>query len=245
MRRSSFQFSNAAIILIALNIIMFVLQQVISGLTENLMLISSDIITRPWIIVTSMFLHGGGSHLLFNMYALLLFGTLIEQRIGTKRFVGIYFVSGILAALGFSIFQEFIIGSTGAAVGASGGMMGILGVTIMLLPDLRILMFFVIPMSMRTAGIVFAIIDLLGIFGFGIPGIANTAHLFGLAAGVGYGYYLLKQKSNFQRNFAKPRKHPVHIMRKAPPKGTKVYDVNSSIEMSKEEMDEYLKNGKL
>ena len=173
---------NAVLPIIIINIIFFVLQQIIAGFTDSLLLVSSDIFTRPWILVTSMFLHGSITHLLFNMYALFLFGTLIEQRIGTRRFLILYFASGILASLGFALFQELILRSTGAGLGASGAVMGVLGMTIMLLPHLRVLFFFVIPMSMRTAGIIFAIIDFLGVFGIGIPGIANIAHLVGLAA---------------------------------------------------------------
>ena len=88
-----FKFKNAVYPLIGINLVMFFLQIMFEGFTESFMLVSSDIYSRPWILLTSMFLHGGFSHLLFNMYALLMFGNLIEQRIGTKRFLFIYFVS--------------------------------------------------------------------------------------------------------------------------------------------------------
>ncbi|MBN1544105.1 rhomboid family intramembrane serine protease [Candidatus Woesearchaeota archaeon] len=259
---SAFSLRNAAFLLIVINAVMFILQQAVKGLTGSLMLVSGDVLVRPWIVVTSMFLHGGGTHLLFNMYALLLFGTLIEQRIGTKRFLLLYFISGILAGFGFAAFQEVVIGASGSAVGASGAIMGVLGMTIILLPDLRVLLFFFIPMSMRTAGVIFALVDLLGIFGIGIPGIANVAHLVGLAVGLGYGYFLLRKKKEFSARFARspeqPRIRRMLVVKRSSsaPKGRESAggtksaakdsrDVNKSIELSKEEMEDYLKYGRL
>ena len=138
---------NAVTTLVLINVILFIVQISFRGFTESFMLVSADIWTRPWIIITSMFLHGGLAHLFFNMYALYLFGTLVERSIGTKKFLAVYFLAGILAAL---------LPQYSAALGASGAIMGILGIVIMLFPDLRILFFFAIPMSMRTAGIIFS-----------------------------------------------------------------------------------------
>ncbi|RZN79978.1 MAG: rhomboid family intramembrane serine protease [Winogradskyella sp.] len=53
----------------------------------------------PWQIVTHMFMHGGGTHLLFNMFALWMFGTAVERQLGTKRFLFIYFSAGLGALL--------------------------------------------------------------------------------------------------------------------------------------------------
>lgn len=200
--------------LVTLNIIFFILQIILSkhGFTESLMLVPGDILVRPWIIITSMFLHGGATHLFFNMYVLLLFGNLIEQRIGSKRFLILYFVSGIVAAFTYSFFKpEF------PALGASGAIMGIIGVTIMLLPHLKVLFLFFIPMSMRTAGIIMALIDLFGLF----PGVAGTAHLGGMACGLIFGYYFKKQRKTFHKKFSRK----VHLEQK--------------------DIDEYLRSGRI
>ncbi|NQV09095.1 rhomboid family intramembrane serine protease [Candidatus Woesearchaeota archaeon] len=212
------KFQSAVIPIIIANIVVFVLQLVLgTGFTESFMLISKEVFMRPWILVTSMFLHANINHLLFNMYALFIFGPLIEQRIGKKRFLFIYFLSGIVAALISTFFYH-------SALGASGAIMGILGVTIMLLPDLQVLLFFFIPMSMRTAGVIFALIDIFGIF---VPsGVANIAHLVGLSLGIIYGYYLLKQKKAFKKRFERK----VHT---------------NSIEMGKDDINDYLRHGKL
>lgn len=217
---------NIYVLIIGINVIMFLLQMMLgSDFTKNLTLNPTMITTKPWTLITSMFLHGSFAHLLFNMYALLIFGGLIEQKIGTKRFITIYLSAGIFAGLIYSIF------STTPALGASGAIMAILGLTIILLPHMQVLFFFIIPMSMRTAGIIFAAIDVFGLFN-PTSGIAHTAHLAGLAVGLIYGYYLIKKRKKIQTIITniKPKKHK-------PKKNT--------IELSDEDIEEYIRNGKL
>jgi len=208
--------------IVGINIVIFILQQLIKGFTEHLILVSSEIFQRPWILITSMFLHGSLSHLFFNMYALFLFGTLIENKIGSKRFLFVYFVSGIIASFTFSLFRPEATG-----LGASGAIMSILGLTIILLPNLQVLFFFILPMSMRTAGIIFAIIDIVGLFDTG-NGVANSAHLAGLVVGLIYGKMLLKQKKEFNKNFIKISKK-----------------TNNSEIMSEDQINDYIKYGRL
>ena len=87
-------------------------------------------------------------------------------------------------------------------------------------------------MSLRTAGIIFAIIDIVGVFN-PYSRIANIAHLVGLGCGLGFGYYLLKQKKRFTKRFVEK---PTHRKRASPSK---------SMEMSKEEIEDYLRHGRL
>jgi len=230
-RPSLIKIQSAVMPILAVNVIFFILQIAVPRFTETFVLVSNEILTRPWILLTSMFLHGGVGHLFINMYILFMFGTLIERKIGTKRFLFIYFLSGILASLGFVAFQELIMKTSGAALGASGAIMGILGVTIMLLPHLRILFLFFIPMSLRTAGIIFVIIELFGMFGIGIPGIANSAHLVGLICGLIYGFYLLKQKGKFKKRFV--RRPPSSI------------NYEQNIHMDDKDIDDYVRYGRL
>jgi uncharacterized protein len=187
-------FSGAVMPLLVVNVIFFALQIFLGrDFTNSLLLLSSDIFARPWILITHMFLHASPYHLLFNMYVLYAFGPMVEQRIGTKRFLFIYFVSGIAAAIVSSFFYH-------SALGASAAIMGILGVLIILMPELQLLFFFVIPMSLRTAAIIIVLIDVFGIIH--PSGVANIAHLAGLACGLLYGLYLKKQKKTFNRKFS-------------------------------------------
>jgi len=226
------------IILIVVNLVMFALQYLLgSSFTNSLMLVPSDILTRPWILFTSMFLHGGFLHLFFNMYVLLMFGGLIEQRIGSKRFLFIYVLGGLFAGGLYSLFPP-INPETGLgvpALGASGAIMAILGLVIMLLPDLKVLFFFIIPMSMRTAGIIFAAFDLFGLFN-PASGIAHLAHLGGLAVGLVIGYYLVKQREKFTKKFT-------GVKLKKSSKNN--FSTNQTLELSDKDIEEYIRNGRL
>lgn len=208
-----FEIKNAVVPLVLLNIVFFGLQTALGrGFTTSFMLVSNDVFTRPWILLTSMFLHGGAYHLLFNMYVLYIFGPLLEQRIGAKRFLLIYLASGIIAAFLSSFFYH-------SSLGASGAIMGMLGVLIILMPELRLLLFFVVPMPLWVAAIAIALIDLFGVF---FPsGIGNIAHLVGMGCGLLYGLRLKKQKKKFNKKFSS-KKH-----------------------LGSEDIDEYLKTGRI
>lgn len=217
-------FKNAVLPLVIINIVIFIIQQIVPAITENFALVSADVLARPWILVTSTFLHGSIWHLLFNMYALFLFGNLIEHRIGTKRFLLAYFGAGILAGIAATFFYT-------AAIGASGAIMAILGLTIMLLPDLPVLFFFVIPMNMRVAGIIFALVDIFGLFTD--TGIAHVAHLAGLACGLLYGWYLLRLRKAYAVKVMQPHKRK-HAERA---RGTQ--------HLSDDDIQDYFKRGRL
>src|SRR5207245_7902717 len=76
-----------------------------------------------WRLITAMFLHAGLLHLALNMYALYLFGYLIEDAFGRPQFLAIYFITGFLASA-----ASFAFGPVGeVGVGASGAILGLLG----------------------------------------------------------------------------------------------------------------------
>jgi membrane associated rhomboid family serine protease len=211
--------------LIFVNICIFIFQIVLGqGFTDALVLNKGDLFIRPWTLLTSMFLHGSPMHLVFNMYALLIFGPLLEQRIGAKRFIIAYLGTGLLAGLiasevarvcdFFPLPQNFCFQS---ALGASGAILGIIGVTIVLMPNLGILLFFIIPMPLWVFGIIIALIDLFGI----TPGVASAAHLAGLSAGALYGLHLRGQKREFHKKF------------------------KQKFELDDDDVEEYLKSGRI
>jgi len=208
-----FRIKTAVMPIIMLNIAFFILQMALGvRFTNSFMLVSGDVFARPWILLTHMFLHGGANHLLFNMYALFIFGPMLEQRIGARRFLLIYLASGITAAFISSFFYKF-------SLGASGAIMGMIGTLIILMPDLSLLLFFVIPMPLWIAGVIYAFIDIFGIF---FPsGIGNIAHLIGMGTGLLYGLYLKKEKRKFDRKFSS-KKH-----------------------LESEDIDDYLRTGKI
>lgn len=133
-----------------------------------------------WRLVTAMFLHGSLIHILFNMYALYLFGYLVEGAFGKARFVAIYFVSGFLASVASYLF----IDPNAPAVGASGAIFGLLGAWVAYNYRRRGTRL----ASMYLQNAVFLIVLNL-ILGFSIPNIDNSAHIGGLIAGAACGAF--------------------------------------------------------
>jgi membrane associated rhomboid family serine protease len=133
-----------------------------------------------------MFLHASLWHILFNMLMLFFIGRLLERQIGSVRFLGLYLCGGILAGL-----VQVLLFPSLPIIGASGAIMGVLGALTVLLPDLRIYLYF-IPMKLWQLTILLVIFDLL-FLGQGDM-VAHGAHLVGLAVGLLYGYMLRKNK---------------------------------------------------
>ncbi|ULQ55351.1 rhomboid family intramembrane serine protease [Flavihumibacter rivuli] len=136
---------------------------------------------KVWQLVTHMFMHGGIFHIFFNMFALYMFGAMLEQLWGSKRFFNFYMICGIVAGLA----QLFIDPDFDLAVGASGAIMGLLAAFAYLFPNTPLyIMFIPVPVKAKYAIPGLMALDLFG----GIsrtPGdnIAHWAHLGGAAAG--------------------------------------------------------------
>ena len=148
-----------------------------------------------WQPVTHMFVHGGFFHIFFNMYALLMFGSAVEQIIGQKKFLTLYMVCGLGAAGLHLAVQAISGGSSIPCVGASGAIYGVILTYAMLFPDSRMtLLFPPVTLTARKMVIVFLVIEVLtGVFGSGYvlnisDGIAHFAHIGGML----FGFLLVK-----------------------------------------------------
>ena len=173
-----------------------------------------------WQPVTHMFLHGGFGHLFFNMYALFIFGSVLERVWGTKKFLLFYFVTGVGAAavhIGVQWIQmQALMNSVGEGsmaavqaihnlkmtptVGASGAIYGVLMGYAMLYPDSVLTLIFP-PVSLKAKWfvLIFAAIELaLGVFGTR-AGIAHFAHLGGLIFGFILIMYWKKRRMLYSR----------------------------------------------
>lgn len=186
----------ATVYLLILITIAFLVQVTVNGFTDSFVLVSKDVIEKPWTLLTSIFLHGSLSHLLSNVFALLFFGILLEGLLGARRFVAIYLGAGLLA----SIFSIFLYEAT---LGASGAIFGIIGSLAILRPKLAVYAFG-IPMPMFAAVIMWAMLDFAGLF---YPSnTANLAHISGLIAGLTAGFTLRKEFKESPRKKEKPLK---------------------------------------
>ena len=139
-----------------------------------------------WQIVTSAFLHGGVTHILFNMIALYMFGGAIERTLGARNFTIYYFVCAIVASLlQLAVLWFFPPAEYGPTLGASGAIFGLLLAFGMMYPHEKVmLMFLPIPMPAWLFVTGYAVVELtMGVTGFE-PGVAHFAHLGGMLGGI-------------------------------------------------------------
>lgn len=161
-------------ILIGINVVVFGLQMVISGLTDHLMyagiFTSPFAPAEPWRMLTSAFAHSPSfiGHIAFNMYALYICGRVLEPMLGRIRFLALYLIS----ALGGSVAVLLISSPLSPVVGASGAVFGLFAALFVL---------------MRSRGVPVVQIGILMAInlaiGFIFPGISWEAHVGGLVVG--------------------------------------------------------------
>jgi len=178
--------------LIALCVVIYVAQWVSGGaLTNAWQLDPSAVASQPWRLITSEFLHSTAfiPHLLFNMYALFIFGPPLERFLGRVRYLALYLVGAIGASVGVVlIYQLWIVtGHASAswlgglfrpalAVGASGAIFALMGALLVLRK----------AMGLQLTQILIVVLVNVA-FGFIAPGIAWEAHLGGLGVGAAIG----------------------------------------------------------
>jgi membrane associated rhomboid family serine protease len=139
---------------------------------------------HAWQLVTYAFLHDPGDiwHIIFNMFALYMFGPSLEQYWGGRRFSGFYFAC-LIAAGATQLAVDSVFHAPDATIGASGAIFGILLAFGMLFPRARLLLYFVIPMPAWLFVAGYAVLELF----FGVTGrqasVAHFAHLGGMLGG--------------------------------------------------------------
>lgn len=138
-------------------------------------------------IVTYMFLHGSFAHLFFNMFALWMFGCVIERAWGAKRFIFYYIACGIGAGLCQEIVQFFNYGDVtvnSITIGASGAVYAILLAFGMTFPEERIFIFpLPVPIKAKWFVCIYAGIELFSAMSAYGDGVAHMAHLGGMLFG--------------------------------------------------------------
>lgn len=215
VRMSSFQSIPPVIKnLVILNALVFFAQEIFGNkypyAIENLFALHDirSVYFKPHQLVTHMFMHGSLTHLLFNMFALWMFGSILENLWGAKRFLIFYICCGLGAAvlhLGvlymeltpamqefsslpiatqeqFRYSEKFVLNS--ATVGASGAVFGCLAAFGYLFPNSLIYLYFFIPIKAKWFVIMYAAIELwLGVRNSAGDNVAHWAHLGGALVG--------------------------------------------------------------
>ena len=142
-------------------------------------------------------MHGGFFHIFANMFSLMFIGSLVERILGAKRYLYFYLASGLFAGV-FFVLSSLIFKSDFNlfAVGASGALFGLIGLLVLLTPNLPVYVMFIpigIKMKYAAPGIL-VVLWFISIAG-DVP-IGNTAHLGGLLCGLIYGIYLKRKYKN-------------------------------------------------
>lgn len=189
--------NKATLAIIALNIVVFAMMyfkdptlnyvtMVDFGAKVNFRIVDGHIIN----LIMPMFMHANLPHLIFNCYALFLVGPLVEQFYGTKRYVLLYLLMGIIATIGSFIFSDAV------AVGASGAIYGLLAFHIYLFLRNRQMYRELFGMQMLV------VIGINLVYTFMDPNIDKAGHVVGLLAGLIF--YALFDRSRRHRLPAKP-----------------------------------------
>jgi membrane associated rhomboid family serine protease len=165
------------------------------ALASSLAFSPGDALREPWTFFTYMFVHAGLLHLLGNMLMLFVFGTAVENRMGSRAFILYYLLCGIGAAV-FSLALSNIIGVS-PFVGASGAVLGVALAFAMFWPDAELVVF-PIPVPIRARTLVALLVGLDVLFYFLTPGdgIAHLAHV----GGVLFGYLYFRMQGLSRRS---------------------------------------------
>jgi len=136
-----------------------------------------------WQPFTYLFLHGGFWHLLFNLFALWMFGMPVEAQWGEVEFVKYYFLCGLGGALTTIALNPH---STIPVIGASASVYGMLVAFAMLYPDAVVYLYFLIPVKAAHMAILFGAFEFFAGATNATPGVARFAHFGGMVTGYVY-----------------------------------------------------------
>src|ERR1019366_659056 len=226
MRRPAFRLRwSATMALLVVNVVAFVLQSAVERFsnfpTNAWFALSVEGLRHgyAWQLLTYQLMHGGLLHLVLNCWMIYVFGREVEETLGRNSFLTLYFTSGVIGGL-FQALAGVLLGGAFAApvVGASAGAFGLVAAFATLYPErpLMLLLFFIIPVSMR-AKFLLLFSALLTVFGliFPMDNIAHAAHLGGMLTGIFFARYAISWSWHWPR-LTRPRVQPLRPLVKAP-----------------------------
>jgi membrane associated rhomboid family serine protease len=146
-----------------------------------------------WQLVTYLFVHGSPTHIFLNMLGLYFMGPETERAVGSRHFLILYFLSGILGGIGWLFISE---APWAVCIGASGAIFGVIGAFAALFPQrpITLLVLFVLPVTMKAwmLAVSLAVVELVFLLSTPQQGIAYAAHLAGGVAGYVYALALFR-----------------------------------------------------
>ncbi len=148
-----------------------------------------------WQLVTYLFLHGGFSHILFNMFALWMFGADLERDWGTRWFLEFYFLCGIGAGLCVVAASVVFGGLDVPTIGSSGAIYGLLMAFGVLYPDRIVLFSFLFPIKAKHFVMIIGALAFMSSFAGSSSNVSHVAHLGGMI----FGYFFLMRSRRAAR----------------------------------------------
>jgi membrane associated rhomboid family serine protease len=199
VRRSQLRRAPAVLVLILLNVVVFLFEISVGDLNDPEVLHRVGALEpyavvvqgEYWRLFTALFLHGGFTHLLFNIFALYVLGPPLERSIGTIRFTVCYLVSGLASSAGVVGLTVLGFVEVAQLVGASGCIMGIVGAWAGFLVRHRH-----VPQARQRLGNIGLIVVIQIAFDLSTPQVSMAAHLCGLIAGFFLGLVLVPRATS-------------------------------------------------
>lgn len=200
-KKFKYTYSNACVYLVLVNVLVFFAVNYtnirIGGVPLAFCLgLVPGLVNQGWVwqFVTYMFVHGSYMHLFFNMLALLMFGRVLERMLGTREFLLFYFLCGILGGVVSYVFYLIRGAQLMVVMGASGSIYAMLFLSAVLFPTSRVLLFFIIPMKMPYAVLLYIAIEVFSMV-YGLSeGVAHLIHLSCVA--IAWLYVVLRFRLN-------------------------------------------------
>jgi membrane associated rhomboid family serine protease len=191
---------TGVLIVIFVNVLVFIATSLKSDLIYDLHLVPATFTSEPWTIVTSMFVHADLWHILGNMVTLYFFGTYLTTLVGETKFLAIYLLGGLVGGVLYMLVALYAPWGNPdtSVIGASGAVFAIGGALAVLQPNLKVLLFFIIPMPLWVAVIGGFVLLTLITVSAGLN-IAWEAHLGGLVVGLMAGLLLSRKKRERDR----------------------------------------------
>ncbi len=190
-QKESIRIGKGTSVIILVNIIIFIVLNVIPDIGDNLLL-SSDVntvIRKPWTLITVFFSHEVLIHIIANMGLFFYFGSRLEKITSAKAVAIVYFIAGLMGSLTFPM-TGLIVEQTGQIAGASAAVLGVVTAFSVMRPDTVVLkskakwwVLALVIFSVLSAVIVPQSLD------------SGVAHLTGIFAGLIYGFWLKKEKT--------------------------------------------------
>jgi len=167
-------------LLVLLNVSVYLMVPPGTLLSYNMVLIPGQIASQPWTVITYQFLHAGFGHIFFNMLSLFFFGPALEMRLGSRRFLALYLLSGVMGAL-FSWAIPWTRDTH--IVGASGAVYGVMLGFARFWPREQVYLWGIVGVEARILVGVMTLISLWSGFTPGRDNVAHFAHLGGFLGG--------------------------------------------------------------